>query len=174
MQTDFSAARGNALQACFASIFALALAEVPNFLKAAQAAGTNYLEAIDVWLAPRSLGFLKVALSIDSGARGNGGDQDRSGDQVPGGARHTAGAGRLEFPTGPALCALAGPSPRGDFKHAVVARVKAGQVTVSQNAGARAQKMGIGTVFEIAHAPHPDGPGPPLWAGFFFVARHDG
>ncbi|MCR9143019.1 MAG: hypothetical protein NXI24_12265 [bacterium] len=141
-QTDFSAARGNALQACFASIFDLGLADVPNFLEAAEQAGVNYLEIVDDWLAERGLVFLKIGL--------------------PKAAEQGRVAGSLEFPAGPAVCVLAGPSPRGDFKHAVVGRVQPGSDKDDPTA--------IGTDFTILHDPHPDDTGlagPPVWVGFF-------
>lgn len=133
-QTDFSAAHGNALQACFATIFALDLNDVPNFIRA----GADYLAAVDAWLAPRGLAFVKINLAATNG--------------------------RLEFPAGPALCVLAGPSPRGDYKHAVVARVHA------------SGDVQIGRDFEIVHDPHPDGrglAGAPVWAGFVVLRAAD-
>ncbi len=148
-QTDFSAARGNALQACFASIFDLELAEVPNFLEVASQSGVEYPYVIDDWLAPRGLAFAKIGLSPN---------------------------GRLEFPAGPGLCVLAGPSPRGDFKHAVVARVVAdlvaGEVPVMAPAAAAKAGASLGVRFEMLHDPHPDGgglAGPAVWAGFFVL-----
>lgn len=117
-QTDFSPARGNALQACVASIFNEDLANVPNFIEA-----PDYLFALNQWLAKRELVFLKVALAD----------------------------GELAFETPKAVCLLAGPSPRGDFKHVIVART-------------------AGKGFESMHDPHPDAAGlagPPVWAGFF-------
>lgn len=130
-QTDFSAGRGNALQACVATVFEQDLEAVPNFISILPP-GTC-LDAIDTWIAARGLAFLKV-------------DLQKSENE-------------LSFPTGPALCVLAGPSPRGAFRHAVVARVAAvGRGLVSR--------------FEIVHDPHPDGgglAGPPVWAGFFVL-----
>lgn len=119
-QTDFTAARGNALQACVASIFDTALDDVPNFIEA-----PDYAAAISAWLEPRGVVFLKVPLT----------------------------SGELPFATPGALCILAGPSPRGSHKHAVVARAN-------------------GVAFEIVHDPHPDGTGlagAPQWAGFFVM-----
>lgn len=136
-QTDFSAAQGNALQACFASIFEVPLADVPNFIAVqpgSGAGGADYLRAIDTWLAPRKLAFVKISL--------------------------TETGGRLQFPAGPAICILAGPSPRGDFKHAVVARVVENEIS-GEGEGAQG--------FRIIHDPYPDATGlagDPAWAGF--------
>ncbi len=119
-QTNFTASRGNALQACVASIFDTSLADVPNFIEA-----PDYAAAINAWLESRGLAFLKVALT----------------------------SGKLQFAVDHALCILAGPSPRGSHKHAVVARTR-------------------GMDFELAHDPHPDGTGlagPANWAGFFVM-----
>lgn len=119
LQDDVSPSSGNALQACVASILEMELATVPNFIKQ-----TDYLDALNAFLAARGLCFLKVDL---------------------------AAAGALPFKTGPTLCVAAGPSPRGDFKHAVVARVEGVQVVP-------------------VHDPHPQGgmlAGPAVWAGFF-------
>lgn len=118
--------KGNALQAIFASIFELELDQVPNFIEAKRpvslAASTDagddgaekkqqqkytYLDAIQDFLAPKKLVFLKV--SIPQGTA--------SGDNSGGGKR-------LDFPV-PAgtICVAAGPSPRGAHKHAVVGKV---------------------------------------------------
>ena len=86
----------------------------------------NYLSAMQIWLGERGLTFLKVPLEN----------------------------GRLEFPPSDRTpCLLAGNSPRGDFRHVVVAETR-----------------GIG--FHPLHDPHPDATflrGDPTWAGFFVL-----
>ena len=58
-QTDFTATRGNALQACVAAVLGQPLAAVPNFL----ASPLGYLPALQAWLAPRRLAVVKVPLT---------------------------------------------------------------------------------------------------------------
>ena len=60
LQTDTTAAGGNALQACVASILDLELEQVPNFIQAG-----DYSKAIASFLRPRGMAFLK--LSLDGG-----------------------------------------------------------------------------------------------------------
>ena len=90
-QTEFEANKGNALQACVASALNLPLDQVPNFL----ADPKGYLTAINQFLAPRNLGFVKVALN----------------------------EGKPVFPSPGAhfMCILTGKSPRGGHKHCVLA-----------------------------------------------------
>ena len=81
-----------------ASIFGLALSEVPNFVEAPG----GYLAALQTWLQPYGLAFLKLRLDT---------------------------SGHLPFPLQPPelgrpLCLVAGKSPRGDHKHVVVGRVQ--------------------------------------------------
>ena len=122
-QTDFSAGKGNALQACVATLFSLPLEDIPNFIEA-----EDYRVALQEWLQIRNLSFLKVSLQ----------------------------AGKIAFPTPKSLCILAGNSPRGNYRHAVVAR-----------------SLASGE-FEIVFDPHPDNTGitgEPLWAGFFVALQ---
>ncbi|MEM7179276.1 MAG: hypothetical protein AAF518_00065 [Spirochaetota bacterium] len=122
-QTDFSAGKGNALQACVATLFSLPLEDVPNFVEAA-----DYRMALQEWLQTRNLSFLKVNLE----------------------------AGKLAFPAPDSLCILAGNSPRGNHRHAVVARSL------------------VSREFELVFDPHPDNTGiigVPLWVGFFVALR---
>ena len=88
----------------------------------------NYLSAMQTWLAMRGLTFLKVPLLH----------------------------GALSFPPGErTTCLLAGNSPRGDFRHVIVAETR-------------------GNGFHPLHDPHPDATflrGDPTWAGFFVVGR---
>ncbi|EQC37356.1 hypothetical protein SDRG_05573 [Saprolegnia diclina VS20] len=97
-QTDFTAAKGNSLQACIASLQGVELDTVPNFIL--DPAG--YMAAINRYLAPQGLTFEKITLTANG--------------SVP------ADASRL--PPGSAVV-LRGKSPRGDFGHVVVARVEA-------------------------------------------------
>lgn len=57
-QTILEAGRGNALQACVASLLELSLEDVPNFLES-----PDYLESLNQWLSLRSQAFLKVDLT---------------------------------------------------------------------------------------------------------------
>ncbi|KAF0756507.1 hypothetical protein AaE_004600 [Aphanomyces astaci] len=68
LQTDFTAEKGNALQACFASLYGLDLDDVPNFI----ADPRGYLDAINSWLASRDylsmkqLSILALSFSCDA------------------------------------------------------------------------------------------------------------
>ena len=93
-QTEFEANKGNALQACVASALNLTLDKVPNFL----ADPNGYLAAINTFLAPRRLGFVKVPLK----------------DQKP----------FYASPGAHIVCILTGKSPRGNHKHCVLARME--------------------------------------------------
>ena len=59
-QTTFGR-KGDALQACFASLLDVPMADVPNFL-----AEPDYVAAIQAYLRPRDLAF--VRLDFDNGA----------------------------------------------------------------------------------------------------------
>jgi hypothetical protein len=96
LQTDCTPERGNALQACVASILDLPLAATPNFIAAS---GGDYWNAMLEHAATLQLSLLKVAL--DS-------------------------LGQLPYPTSEgSLCILRGTSPRGGHGHVVVASVAA-------------------------------------------------
>jgi hypothetical protein len=121
-------------QACVSSILELPLPAVPNF-----AAETDPYAALHAFLALRGLGFLKIELPQAA--------PESSGSTPPPPQLPFAPAGE----SGSALCVLAGPSPRGAHRHAVVGRA-------------------IGRRLEPVFDPHPDGgmlAGPPVWAGFF-------
>merc|ERR1712039_834903 len=94
LQTDFSPGRGNALQACVASIFSLELESVPNFVTAPE----GYENAIRTWLEARARRFHKVQLE----------DGRLPSNEACWSAQ---------------LCMLRGTSPRGDHGHVVVAKV---------------------------------------------------
>ena len=100
LQTDTTAAGGNALQACVASILELELQDVPNFIKA-----DDYLKAIAAFLRPRGMAFLKISLENDP-------------------------VRALTFPVDEPLCVLTGKSPRGHFRHAVVGRAHGESIQV--------------------------------------------
>ncbi|HBS06849.1 MAG TPA: hypothetical protein DEA96_17900 [Leptospiraceae bacterium] len=118
MQTKWDGGKGNALQACIASLLEQALDSVPNFIDSA-----DYLKSINDFLKEHGWAFLKVELKD----------------------------GRLIFPCASGiLCLIAGESPRGDYRHVILART-------AQNG------------FEPVHDPYPEGgnlAGDPLWAGF--------
>ncbi|KDO29477.1 hypothetical protein SPRG_06016 [Saprolegnia parasitica CBS 223.65] len=97
-QTDFTAAKGNSLQACIASLRGVELDAVPNFILDP----SGYMPAINRYLAPQGLTFEKINLAADG--------------SVP--------ADTSLLQPGSAVV-LRGKSPRGDFGHVVVARVEA-------------------------------------------------
>ena len=100
-QTETTAGSGNALQACVATFLQEeSLDSVPNFI----AAPEGYLTAIQEFLKPRNLMFLKVPLTTN---------------------------GELPFPSGSGLCIIAGKSPRGDYKHCVVGKSNTGSTALS-------------------------------------------
>mmetsp|Transcript_64937 Transcript_64937/g.154935 ORF Transcript_64937/g.154935 Transcript_64937/m.154935 type:complete len:137 (+) Transcript_64937:149-559(+) len=122
LQNDFSPGTGNALQACVASVMELPLNAVPNFITDA-----DPYAALHRFSAEKGLGFFKVETTD----------------------------GALPFPPSTpdkqVFCILAGKSPRGDHKHAVVGVAK-------------------GRSLECLADPHPDATmleGAPVWAGFF-------
>jgi hypothetical protein len=87
-----------------ASVFGRALSDVPNFIEAPG----GYLAALQAWIQPFGLSFLKLRLDT---------------------------SGHLPFALQPPelgrpLCLLAGKSPRGDHKHVVVGRVRADGVGI--------------------------------------------
>ena len=97
-QTDFTASKGNALQACIATVLGLGLSDVPNFISEP---GDLY-DNLRSFLSKRGLGFMKIMLD-DKGCL----------PFAPGGDRVTA--------------LLAGDSPRGAHRHVVVAEIPAGE-----------------------------------------------
>mmetsp|Transcript_777 Transcript_777/g.1495 ORF Transcript_777/g.1495 Transcript_777/m.1495 type:complete len:135 (+) Transcript_777:50-454(+) len=122
LQNDFSPGTGNALQACVASILELPLESVPNFIVHSD----PYAE-LHKFSQSKGLGFMKV--------------------ETPDGS--------LPFPPSSqdtdVFCILAGPSPRGAHKHAVVGKAN-------------------GKTLTCVADPHPDATmlgGAPVWAGFF-------
>lgn len=139
-QTEFEAGKGNALQACVASMIgADQLTDVVDFVKEG---GSDYATLLNARLGSNMppLAFLKVALKPKADANA---DADES-------------APRLDTPTAPGTrCLCAGKSPRGDFKHVVVAEVAED-----------------GATLRFLHDPHPDRTNvesPFAWAGFFVV-----
>ncbi|OQR87221.1 hypothetical protein ACHHYP_09345 [Achlya hypogyna] len=103
-QTDFTAAKGNALQACFAALCGAELKDLPNFI----AAPEGYMVAINQWLAPQACAFTKFNLASD------GSLPTENEALAPG-----------------SFVILRGKSPRGDFGHVVVACVDASGRTFS-------------------------------------------
>jgi len=93
-QTDFTPSKGNALQACVASILGLGLDEVPNFI----AMPGDMYENLREFLATHGLGFMRLSL-------------DNHG-HLP----FAPAAKKIH-------CLLAGDSPHGDHRHVVVAEV---------------------------------------------------
>lgn len=94
-QSEFTPDRGNALQACAASILDLPLKAVPNFV----ASGTDYWRAMLAHASSLQLSLLKVGLD----------EQGRLPNPTTEGT----------------LCFLRGTSPRGPHGHVVVASVGA-------------------------------------------------
>ena len=124
--TDVSRAK----QSVGFSVYSRARADVVFTI--ASHGSTEFLRIHAEWLTARKLAFLKVPLAD----------------------------GRLTFclQSGAAEvhCIVAGPSPRGDFKHCVVARVTGSELTPTP-----------------IHDPHPEGgmlAGPAEWAGFFVAS----
>ena len=94
LQDDFSPGKGNALQACVASMFSQSLSDVPNFV----ALQCGYEEGIRQYLQSNS-GPGKTYSYV----------KKKPEDVVQSDSNR--------------LCILRGKSPRGDFGHVVVARV---------------------------------------------------
>ena len=143
-QDDFSPARGNALQAAVASIFGLALHDVPNFIESPQ----GYDASIKCFYHERTK---TISSSSDGGVDGgvctkiklekmpssNDDDNLYRGEKknsIDGNDNNTHLEDFIDK-----ICILRGKSPRGDFGHVVVARY---------NKGGR---------FEMMHDPHPEG-----------------
>ena len=99
-QTDFTPSKGNALQACIASILGLDLEDVPNFI----ASEGDLYDALRSFLATKGLGFIKIPL-----------DEEGCVPFAPGAAN--------------VRCVLAGQSPRGAHKHVVVAEIASSSTT---------------------------------------------
>jgi hypothetical protein len=93
-QDNFDPGRGNALQAVIASIFGLALKEVPNFIELP----IGYEAAIKSFCSTGGVESTKIKLTSDHDL-----NQISNYDGK--------------------LCCLRGKSPRGDFGHVVVARL---------------------------------------------------
>lgn len=128
-QDDFSPARGNALQAAVASIFGLALHDVPNFIEAPE----GYDESMSAFYRGRtSGGGLCTKIKLERSSSDNGDDYAYRGTS------EGDGGNPLDRFVNK-ICVLRGKSPRGDFGHVVVARY-----------GGRGK-------FEMMHDPHPEG-----------------
>jgi hypothetical protein len=93
-QDDFSPAKGNALQACVASLFGQSLlSKVPNFISL----DCGYEQGIRDYVQTHSKGTMALT-------------------------KHKAMSNGDNINVGK-LCVLRGKSPRGDFGHVVVARI---------------------------------------------------
>jgi hypothetical protein len=92
LQTEFGT-KGNALQACFASLLGRKMADIPNFIQE-----DDYMQAIQAYLRPRFLGFLKISFDED--------------------------AEKLPFKLDGVPCVVAGKSPRGSHRHCCLGNVK--------------------------------------------------
>mmetsp|Transcript_3032 Transcript_3032/g.6907 ORF Transcript_3032/g.6907 Transcript_3032/m.6907 type:complete len:134 (+) Transcript_3032:214-615(+) len=92
LQTDFTASKGNALQACVASALELELGDVPNFI-----ATDDPYKSLRGFLGTKGLGFMKVGLEEGVLPFAVCEEDTKS------------------------VCIIAGPSPRGSHKHCVVA-----------------------------------------------------
>jgi len=91
-QDDFSPGRGNALQACVASIFGLSLNDVPNFITMPE----GYEAAIKKFCLQQNRDGKCIKIKID-------------------------GSSNIPDEYNGMICVLRGKSPRGDFGHVVVA-----------------------------------------------------
>lgn len=102
--------RGNCMQASFASLLDLPLDQVPHFVSF----GDDWRRVVDEWLAERGMWYLPVAVELLGGA-----------------------CWPRQLNT---LCLLSGDSPRGNFSHMVVGRIR----------------MDAGEwLAELVHDPHP-------------------
>lgn len=91
-QTDFTFSKGNALQACVASIFNKKLEEVPNFIESKP----SYIEGINNWLVENGYKLKFQKILVDEGQE-------------------------LEFnDLAVSFILVTGKSPRGDHKHVIV------------------------------------------------------
>ena len=97
-QTDTTAASGNALQACVASILHLELAAVPNFI---QDKAVGYEQAIRNFVPQHGYTCRKVLFNATS----KDDEENNKNDEGK-------------------ICILRGQSPRGTFGHVVVAKKK--------------------------------------------------
>lgn len=137
-QTDFSAGKGNALQAAVASIYGMDLNEVPNFIEIPE----GYESAIRKFcheISNCSTNVTKISL-----LRNKQGDHD------------SLSLSKYDEK----LCILRGKSPRGSFGHVVVARAKVNLETEnSDNGDAKVEekKKQLLLSFNMVHDPHPDG-----------------
>ena len=136
-QDDFSPARGNALQAAVASIFGLALQDVPNFIDAPEGYDASirsfYQRIISDGEDDRVGLCTKIQLEQSSSSNNNlyrekkekkeGQDDEKYINNLDGFVDR--------------ICILRGKSPRGNFGHVVVAWYKEGGE------------------FEMIHDPHP-------------------
>jgi hypothetical protein len=97
-QTDFTPTKGNALQACIATILHVDLDSVPNFIALP---GPDIYQHVREFLARHGLGFIKIMLDEQ---------------------------GQMPFYPGDVKCLVAGQSPRGSHRHVVVAEFKQGKL----------------------------------------------
>jgi hypothetical protein len=98
-QTIFDMAKGNALQACIASILRMELHQVPNFVTF----GDSAYDELRRFLAQHGMGFVKIELK-------------------------NANLPFAPFGTN-SLCVMAGRSPRGNYRHAIVGKLTTNSVS---------------------------------------------
>ena len=136
-QDDFSPARGNALQAAVASIFGLALQDVPNFIDAPEGYDASirsfYQRIISHDGEDDRVGLCtKIQLEQSSNSDNNLYREKKAKEEGQDEKYTNKLDGFVDK-----ICILRGKSPRGNFGHVVVARYKEGGK------------------FEMIHDPHP-------------------
>lgn len=127
-QDDFSPGRGNALQACVATLFHLPLDRVPNFVTLACGYEQGIRECCQASSASSASYYTVVK-------------------KKPGETTHDD-VGKL--------CILRGKSPRGDFGHVVVARVVAAS-SPNSDSNTKNNNSNNPQDFAMVHDPHPEG-----------------
>ncbi len=127
-QDNFTPSRGNALQACVASIFGQPLDRVPNFISLE----CGYFQGI--------VDYVQGVYDVEKKTfQTTNNDNSSNGSNNSNGNSNSNGNVVNDDDDVGKLCIVRGKSPRGDFAHVVVGRIR-------EN----------GTI-EMLHDPHPDG-----------------
>lgn len=122
-QNVFGKNRGNCMSACLASLLELNVDDVPCFMRDYK---SKWYEEVQKWLGQRGLMLLRILMPVDAkgDARGFVSSEDYRFQALP-----------------ECLCMITGKSPRGEFLHTVVGRIKNGYD------------------YQLEHDPYPNGPG---------------